>query len=133
ASRIRTIRALSASLADGSLDLSAGSDREEASRRLLALPGIGPWSNGYIRMRALGDPDIFLASDLGVKKALSDVATTGEGSATEQTWTEALSAASPWRSYLTHLLWAHHSKTDRCANPNAHDQTNKEPRHERTR
>src|SRR5699024_6558337 len=64
ASRIRTIRALSASLADGSLDLSAGSDREEASRRLLALPGIGPWSNGYIRMRALGDPDVFLASDL---------------------------------------------------------------------
>jgi AraC family transcriptional regulator of adaptative response / DNA-3-methyladenine glycosylase II len=112
ASRVRTIRALSASLADGSLDLGAGSDREEASRRLLALPGIGPWSNGYIRMRALGDPDVFLASDLGVKKALSDFAT-GRGSGSEQTWTEALSAASPWRSYLTHLLWAHHSKTHR--------------------
>ena len=46
------------------------SDRAQARRRLLALPGIGPWTAGYVAMRALGDPDVFLAEDLGVRHAL---------------------------------------------------------------
>ncbi|MGO2862176.1 MAG: Ada metal-binding domain-containing protein [Brevibacterium sp.] len=94
--RIRTIRTLASALASGAIDLGPGCDREEASSRLLDLPGIGPWSVGYIRMRTLGDPDVLLASDLGVKKAMDDL-----GGAVPQ--------CSPWRSYLTHLLWAHHS------------------------
>ena len=36
----------------------------------LALPGIGPWTAAYIAMRALGDPDVFLPTDLGVRHAL---------------------------------------------------------------
>lgn len=106
--RIQTIRSLAEALDTEAIDLGPGSDREEASRQLLALPGIGPWSVGYIRMRALGDPDIFLGSDLGVKKALGDVEnelSTG----TSADWQQALAHASPWRSYLTHMLWAHHS------------------------
>lgn len=108
--RIETIRAVSSALADGRLDLGLGCDREGASSALLNLPGIGPWSLGYIRMRALGDPDVYLGSDLGVKKALSDLqglnvnTKTGPGS-----WEEVLTGCSPWRSYVTHLLWAHHS------------------------
>ncbi len=39
-------------------------------KSLLALPGIGPWTVDYLRMRGLSDPDIFLVSDLGVKKKL---------------------------------------------------------------
>lgn len=108
ASRIRTIHALSVALADGRVDLGAGSDREDASRNLLALPGIGPWSNGYIRMRALGDPDVFMDSDLGVKKALADL---NEASAVAGDWKEIAMKCSPWRSYLTHLLWAHHARS----------------------
>ena len=34
------------------------------------FPGIGPWTVAYVRMRALGDPDAFLPSDLGVRRAL---------------------------------------------------------------
>ncbi|WP_432791595.1 AlkA N-terminal domain-containing protein [Brevibacterium sp. K11IcPPYGO002] len=108
ASRIRTIRALSAALADGSVDLGAGSDREDASRNLLELPGIGPWSNGYIRMRALGDPDVFMASDLGVKKAMAEL---DEDSSAPADWKQLAMNCSPWRSYLTHLLWAHHARS----------------------
>ena len=37
---------------------------------LLALPGIGPWTAGYVAMRALRDPDAFPAGDLGVRRAL---------------------------------------------------------------
>ncbi|KLV09560.1 ADA regulatory protein [Photobacterium aquae] len=60
---------------------------------LLALPGIGPWTVNYLRMRGLSEPDIFLEGDLGVKKALT------------QYPCEPLSAA-PWRSYLTLYLWS---------------------------
>jgi AraC family transcriptional regulator of adaptative response / DNA-3-methyladenine glycosylase II len=103
--RIATIHALAQALADGAIVLDAEGDHEETSRRLLALPGIGPWSVGYMRMRALRDPDVFLHSDLGVKKALTsleisdDMATIGQRS-------------SPWGSYLTHLLWADHAQAE---------------------
>ncbi|GAA1503946.1 AlkA N-terminal domain-containing protein [Brevibacterium permense] len=107
-SRIRTIQTLSQALAEGSVDLGAGSDREEASRNLLALPGIGPWSNGYIRMRALGDPDVFMDSDLGVKKAIADL---DASSAAPVDWKQVAMNCSPWRSYLNHLLWAHHARS----------------------
>lgn len=108
AARIRTIHALASALAEGRLDLGAGSDRDTASRELLALPGIGPWSTGYIRMRALSDPDVFLGSDLGVKKAVAELAElvpAGE-------WSDIVAACSPWRSYLTHLLWAEHARSE---------------------
>ncbi|WP_166971537.1 DNA-3-methyladenine glycosylase 2 family protein [Brevibacterium atlanticum] len=102
--RIATIRGLARALADGDIDLGAGCDREDASRTLLAVPGIGPWSLGYIRMRALGDPDVFLHTDLGVKKALAGLDLTDE----VETLAE---RSSPWGSYLTHLLWAEHART----------------------
>ena len=35
------------------------------ARALLALPGIGPWTADYIALRALGDPDVFLPTDIG--------------------------------------------------------------------
>ncbi len=52
------LRALTAALADGSVRLDAGADREEAERALLRLPGVGPAAAALIRMRALGDPDV---------------------------------------------------------------------------
>lgn len=99
--RIATIRTLARTLAEGNIDLGPGSDREEAGRRLGELPGIGPWTIGYISMRALGDPDVFLGSDLGVKKAIQSLGLDDIEDRVE--------ACSPWRSYLTHLLWAQHA------------------------
>jgi len=40
------------------------------SGALLALPGIGPWTAGYVAMRALGDRDAFLPTDAGVRAGL---------------------------------------------------------------
>src|SRR6185437_100818 len=54
--RRASLRTLGAALADGSLRLDPGVDRDEAERDLLALRGIGPWTARYIRMRGLGDP-----------------------------------------------------------------------------
>jgi AraC family transcriptional regulator of adaptative response / DNA-3-methyladenine glycosylase II len=96
AARGRTIVAVAAAMATGELELDAGADREFTRQRLLALPGIGRWTADYLLMRAVGDPDVYLDTDLGVRRAAARLA----GSALDP------SAASPWRSYLTHHLWA---------------------------
>jgi 3-methyladenine DNA glycosylase/8-oxoguanine DNA glycosylase len=69
--RQRTLRELCDRLASGELVLGDGADRAAVRARLLAIPGVGPWTAAYVRMRALGDRDAFPASDLGVVKALA--------------------------------------------------------------
>jgi AraC family transcriptional regulator of adaptative response / DNA-3-methyladenine glycosylase II len=97
-SRRATIRTVAAALADGTVVLEAGADRDdrdEAERSLLALRGIGPWTAGYVRMRALGDPDVFLPGDVGVRHGLARV---GADVGRAESWR-------PWRSYALHHLW----------------------------
>ncbi len=71
---------------------------EEMSARLLAMPGIGPWTVAYLRLRLLGDLDAFPAGDLVLRKALGGV-TTAEAERISQTWR-------PLRSYAVFTLWA---------------------------
>ncbi|MGC4945847.1 DNA-3-methyladenine glycosylase 2 family protein [Streptomyces sp. DT224] len=52
------LRALATALADGTVRLDAGADRDEAEEALRRLPGIGPATAALIRMRGLGDPDV---------------------------------------------------------------------------
>ncbi|WP_328904512.1 MULTISPECIES: AlkA N-terminal domain-containing protein [unclassified Streptomyces] len=52
------VRALATALADGTVRLDAGADRDEAEQALLRLPGIAPATAALIRMRGLGDPDV---------------------------------------------------------------------------
>jgi AraC family transcriptional regulator of adaptative response / DNA-3-methyladenine glycosylase II len=99
--RRRTLSALIAGLADGSIVLDAGSDWESARGQLLALPGIGPWTAEVIAMRGLGDPDAFPASDLGLRLAAGQL-----GLPPDQRKLIARSANwRPWRSYATQHLW----------------------------
>ncbi|WP_046498717.1 DNA-3-methyladenine glycosylase 2 family protein [Streptomyces odonnellii] len=49
---------LATALADGTVRLDPGADRDEAERLLLAVPGVTPRTAALIRMRALGDPDV---------------------------------------------------------------------------
>ncbi len=91
-----------AHVADGRIRLDAGADRDEASAALQALPGIGPWTAGYVAMRALGDPDVFLPTDVGVRHALVAMGHDGSPKAADgyaERWR-------PWRSYALHHLWA---------------------------
>lgn len=60
----------------------------------LAIKGIGPWTVAYSKMRGLADPDIWLAGDLGVQKALK-----------LQSADFAPAQLAPWRSYATLQLW----------------------------
>jgi AraC family transcriptional regulator of adaptative response / DNA-3-methyladenine glycosylase II len=106
-SRGRTLVALSAAVAEDALDLDAGADRDATTAALLALPGIGPWTADYVRMRALGDPDVLLTTDLGVRRGLERLGSAGDprsAAATGEHWR-------PWRSYALMHLW--HLVTDR--------------------
>lgn len=89
-------------LAAGDLALDAGSHREDAVAALQALPGIGPWTAGYVAMRALGDPDVFLPTDIGVRNALRALGADSTPSAA----TRAAERWRPWRTYALHHLWA---------------------------
>lgn len=72
---------------------------DEAQARLVALPGIGPWTASYVRMRALGDRDAFPLADLGVIKALDARGVPRDRhAAVAERWR-------PWRAYATLHLW----------------------------
>jgi AraC family transcriptional regulator of adaptative response / DNA-3-methyladenine glycosylase II len=95
--RARTLSALANAYASGELSLDPGADRERERAALLALPGVGPWTADYLRLRAMSDPDVLLATDLGVGR--SAAALGAELSGGKPGW-------APWRSYATHHLWA---------------------------
>jgi AraC family transcriptional regulator of adaptative response / DNA-3-methyladenine glycosylase II len=58
----------------------------------LAIKGVGPWTVNYAKMRGLSNPDIWLGTDLVIKKRVSKHHVNPE-------------LASPWGSYLTFQLW----------------------------
>jgi AraC family transcriptional regulator of adaptative response / DNA-3-methyladenine glycosylase II len=93
--RQATLRALAAAAASGEVELDHGADPEQTAARLAALPGIGPWTISYILMRAVGDPDAFPASDLGIRRALASL---GGSAARADLW-------HPWRAYAAVHLW----------------------------
>jgi len=97
--RGRALTGLCDALADGSVALDRGPDRDDVRRRLLALPGIGPWTADYVALRALGHPDVFLPTDVGVRQALARAGADLD----DQAWR-------PWRSYALVHLW--HTLTD---------------------
>lgn len=94
--RGRALVALASSVADGRLALDPGADRDATRQALLALPGIGPWTADYLRMRALADPDVLLVGDLGIVRAA--VALSVDLDNQRPDW-------APWRSYASHHLW----------------------------
>jgi AraC family transcriptional regulator of adaptative response / DNA-3-methyladenine glycosylase II len=100
-SRRATLRGLAAALADGAIVVDPGADRDELAGRLASLAGVGPWTASYITMRGLGDPDVFLPTDLGVRRALERL-----GAPSDPATVAARAVAwRPWRSYALHHLW----------------------------
>jgi AraC family transcriptional regulator of adaptative response / DNA-3-methyladenine glycosylase II len=98
--RGRALVGLAAAVAEGRVVLDRGADRADVRAGLLNLPGIGPWTADYIALRALGDPDVFLATDLGAKLGLRRLGLDPtESSARIEAWR-------PWRSYALMHVWS---------------------------
>lgn len=99
--RRESITALARAVAAGELDLEPGADRDESTARLMELPGIGSWTAGYVAMRAIGDPDVFLPTDLAVRRGARALGLPDDPRALAehaQRWR-------PWRSYALIRLW----------------------------
>jgi AraC family transcriptional regulator of adaptative response / DNA-3-methyladenine glycosylase II len=102
--RAEAIRRVAELVSVGQLDLSGGALREETLHTLGEVRGIGPWTLAYVAMRALHDPDAFLAGDLGVRRSLHALGLPSEPR-------EVLDRAErwrPWRAYAVMHLWHAH-------------------------
>ncbi|MEV1130936.1 AlkA N-terminal domain-containing protein [Agromyces sp. NPDC049794] len=107
--RIRSIVEVARRLDSGELVVAPERDREELVADLLALPGIGPWTAGYLAMRVTRAPDILLTSDLALRNGAARLrlpSSAKELDAAGARW-------APWRSYASMHLWRAAAPADR--------------------
>lgn len=99
--RITNLTRVAQRLADGDLALDYGDDPQSQRRRLLAEPGIGPWTADYLAMRVLGDPDVLPTGDVALRNG-ARVLGLNDSPKAIATWGQNLA---PWRSYASLHLW----------------------------
>ncbi len=102
--RIDCLRRLAGAVRDRTVDLHASG--AEIDQALAAIPGIGPWTRAYIRLRALHDPDALPSGDIVLRKAMATDGQPLSARALEQQ----AQAWRPWRGYAVIMLW-HHAST----------------------
>jgi AraC family transcriptional regulator of adaptative response / DNA-3-methyladenine glycosylase II len=95
--RAETIRALARAVADGKIQFEGVVDADAFQQRLCEIPGIGKWTAQYVAMRALGEPDAFPSSDLGLLRAM--------GLKNSRELEKRAEAWRPWRAYAAMYLW----------------------------
>jgi AraC family transcriptional regulator, regulatory protein of adaptative response / DNA-3-methyladenine glycosylase II len=95
--RGEAIRTLARQVAEGRLELHEAMPWEPLQQALCAIPGLGPWTAGYIAMRVLKDPDAFPANDWVVLKMLAPAGRSAVQARAEH-WR-------PWRAYAVMYLW----------------------------
>ena len=100
--RAKTVRRLAELVAEGRLGFQNVLDPEAWMAALAKLPGIGDWTAQYVAMRALGEPDAFPASDLGLLRAVA----TGRSSINPNQLRQLAEPWRPWRAYAAMHLWA---------------------------
>ena len=100
-SRRRALVGLAEAVASGAVVIDPGADPTEVRASLVALPGIGPWTAEYVAMRALRDPDAFMRTDLGIRRAARALGQPDD----PLHLTELSERWRPWRSYAMVHLW----------------------------
>ena len=100
--RAETIRALARAICSGKIRFEGVVDSDAFLDRLCEIPGIGKWTAQYVAMRALGEPDAFPSSDLGLLRALG-LDSSRELEHRAEVWR-------PWRAYAAMYLWRIGSK-----------------------
>jgi AraC family transcriptional regulator, regulatory protein of adaptative response / DNA-3-methyladenine glycosylase II len=98
--RGETLRLLARAVASGDVALEPGADPRAVREALIAIPGIGEWTAQYVALRALGEPDAFPASDLGLLRSPAN-----GGARNPRQLLERAEAWRPWRGYAAIVLW----------------------------
>jgi AraC family transcriptional regulator of adaptative response / DNA-3-methyladenine glycosylase II len=106
--RGETLRLLARAVASGELPLEPGADPAAVRERLIAIPGIGEWTAQYVALRALGEPDAFPASDLGLLRSPAN-----GGARTPRELLARAEAWRPWRGYAAIVLWSAYGARER--------------------
>lgn len=99
--RKQTLHRMSQLVTSGALPLDMIGNLSSFYTKLTAIAGIGDWTANYVAMRALGEPDAFPASDLGIINALREEnkrPTAKQVIARAEAWR-------PWRAYAAVYLW----------------------------
>ena len=94
--RANAIVQLARSARDGHVRLDGSRDLDAVSAALCKVPGIGDWTAQLVALRALGEPDAFPASDLGLCRALGR---------TPSALLERAETWRPWRAYAAAAIW----------------------------
>ena len=94
--RANAIVQLARSVRDGQVRLDGSQDLDAVTAALCKVPGIGDWTAHLVALRALGEPDAFPASDLGLCRALG--LTPGALLERAENWR-------PWRAYAAAAIW----------------------------
>jgi len=100
--RSDTLQRVGRAVHSGQVRLEAGRKTAEFIDEILQIKGIGPWTANYIAMRAFGEPDAFIAQDLGIIKAL---APEGGARPTAAQVEKRAESWRPWRAYAAVYLW----------------------------
>lgn len=95
--RSQALKGLCEKVIRGELRFDGSMSTDALRDGLLGISGIGPWTAGYITMRALSDPDAMPAADLVLMRA-AGVAKAAELEARAEAWR-------PWRAYAVMYLW----------------------------
>lgn len=101
ATRVATIIGTAEAICRGDLVLDLGMPVGEFTGRLVSMPGIGPWTAGYVAMRVLGNPDLLLNTDLVILQSARALGLPG----TARGLAEYGARWAPWRSYAGLHLW----------------------------
>ena len=99
--RAQTLRELARAVCRGTISFEGARGLESFVEEFTAIPGIGAWTAHYVAMRALGEPDAFPASDLGLLRTVSG----SEGRVTAKALRRRAEAWRPWRAYAAMHLW----------------------------
>lgn len=96
-SRAQTIRSLARAVCENKIRFSGIVDSQKFLDLLCEIPGIGRWTAQYVAMRALGEPDAFPSTDLGLLRAMN-LRSKVELERRSEAWR-------PWRAYAAMYLW----------------------------
>ncbi|GAB4086954.1 DNA-3-methyladenine glycosylase 2 family protein [Myceligenerans cantabricum] len=108
ARNVAAIAAAARAIATGDLAVTVGDDAADLRDRLVARPGIGPWTAGYVALRVLGDPDVLMDGDVALlagARALHLLDAAAPRSRQFRELAERGRSWAPWRSYAAMHLW----------------------------